>query len=66
MLATEQWVNITFCVLIHKSPSETLGMLEEAYGKTPMKEKQVYEWKYKSSSRIRRFLLDKSKEIFMV
>jgi hypothetical protein len=32
MEAIEQSENIQFCILLHKSPSETLRMLEEAYG----------------------------------
>jgi hypothetical protein len=30
-------VNIKLCVLLHESPSETLQLLEEAYGKVAMK-----------------------------
>jgi hypothetical protein len=32
MVAIEQSENIKCCILLHKSPSETLRMLEEAYG----------------------------------
>jgi hypothetical protein len=35
-------VNITFCVLLHKYPSKTLRMLEEACGKVTMEKTQVY------------------------
>jgi hypothetical protein len=34
--------NINFCVLLHKSPSETLQILEEPYGKGAMKKMQAY------------------------
>jgi hypothetical protein len=43
MSATEQQANIKCHVLPHKSPSETLQILEEAYGKAAMKETQVFE-----------------------
>jgi hypothetical protein len=42
MSATEQRVNITFCDVLHRSPSETLRIPEEAMAMT-MKETQVYE-----------------------
>jgi hypothetical protein len=45
MLVTEQCSNIEFCVLLHRSPSETLQMLGEAYGKKTW----VYEWRKCSS-----------------
>jgi hypothetical protein len=44
MLATEQCTNIKFCILLHKSPSATLRMFEEPYGKTAIKKMQVHEW----------------------
>jgi hypothetical protein len=44
MSAAEQRTNITFCVLLHISPSETLQMLEEVYVKATMKKSQVYWW----------------------
>jgi histone-lysine N-methyltransferase SETMAR len=44
MSVTEQRTNIKFCVLLKKSPSETLRMLEKAYGKAAMKKTQVYKW----------------------
>lgn len=44
MSAIEQRANIKFCVLLHKSASETLRMLGEAYGKKAMKKTQVYQW----------------------
>jgi hypothetical protein len=34
----------TTCVLLLKSPSGTLRLLEEAYGKVAMKKTRVYEW----------------------
>jgi hypothetical protein len=37
MLATEQHTKIKVCVLLYKSPSETLQILEEAYGTEEMK-----------------------------
>jgi hypothetical protein len=43
--ATEQDVNIKFCILQHRSPSETLQMLEKAYGKAAMKKTQFYGWR---------------------
>jgi hypothetical protein len=44
MPATEQHANKKFCVLLHKSPSETLWLLEEVYGKAAIKKMQVYKW----------------------
>jgi hypothetical protein len=41
MLSKEQRANIELRVLLYKSPSETLRMLEEAFGKAAMKEMQV-------------------------
>jgi hypothetical protein len=41
--AKEQHVNIIFCVLLYKSPSEILRIFEEADGKAAMKRKQAYE-----------------------
>jgi hypothetical protein len=35
---------IRVCVSLNKSPSETLGMLEEAYGNAAMKKTQVCDW----------------------
>lgn len=40
---TEQWKNIKLCVLLKKSLSETLTLLEEVYDEITIK-KQVYEW----------------------
>lgn len=40
----EQRANIKFCVLLQKSPGETLQMLIQAYGDVAMKKSQVYEW----------------------
>lgn len=40
----EQRTNIKFCVLLKKSPAETLQMLTEAYGAEALKKSQVYEW----------------------
>jgi hypothetical protein len=42
-VSTEQCANIKFCVLLFKSPSETLQTLEEMYGKVAMKKTLVYE-----------------------
>jgi hypothetical protein len=42
MLATEQYANIKCRVLLHISPSDTLQMLEEAYGKASMKKMQLH------------------------
>ncbi|KAJ4448728.1 hypothetical protein ANN_00119 [Periplaneta americana] len=39
-LKAKQRTNIKFCVLIHKTPAETLRLLEEAYGEAA----QVYAW----------------------
>ncbi|GBM33578.1 hypothetical protein AVEN_60915-1 [Araneus ventricosus] len=44
MSSLEQRANMKFCVLIEKSPSETLLMLKKAYGNDAMKETTVYEW----------------------
>jgi hypothetical protein len=41
MVVAEQSVNIKFCVLLQKWPSETLQMLEEAYGIVEVKKMQV-------------------------
>jgi hypothetical protein len=43
MWATEQWANIELCVLLHKSPSETLQKLQEACGKGAINKTQIYE-----------------------
>jgi hypothetical protein len=40
--ATEECANIKLYVLQYKDPSETLQMLEEAYGKVAVKKMQVY------------------------
>jgi hypothetical protein len=42
--ATEQCLNITFFVLLHKSPSETFQMLGEASAQAALKKMQVYKW----------------------
>lgn len=44
MAFSEQRANIKFCVLLQKSASETLEMLNQAYGNEAMKKSQVYEW----------------------
>ncbi|GBO19597.1 hypothetical protein AVEN_28194-1 [Araneus ventricosus] len=44
MSSLEQSANIKFCVLLEKSPSETLEMLKKAYGNDAMKKAAVYEW----------------------
>jgi hypothetical protein len=44
MLATEEHENTKFCVLLHKSTSETLQMLEETYVMAAMKKMLVYKW----------------------
>ncbi|GBM34385.1 hypothetical protein AVEN_219081-1 [Araneus ventricosus] len=44
MSSLEQRENIKFCVLLEKSPSETLEMLKKAYGNDAMKKTAVYEW----------------------
>jgi hypothetical protein len=44
MPATEQRVNIKFCDLLHKSPSQTLQRLEEVYDKVAMKKIEVCNW----------------------
>ncbi|GBN72787.1 hypothetical protein AVEN_139293-1 [Araneus ventricosus] len=44
MSSLEQRANFKFCVLLEKSPSETLEMLKKAYGNDAMKETAVYEW----------------------
>jgi hypothetical protein len=51
MSAADQSANIKFCILLYKSPSEILGMLEEAHGKTAMKKTRVYGW-YKCEKRV--------------
>ncbi|GBL98606.1 hypothetical protein AVEN_19672-1 [Araneus ventricosus] len=44
MPSLEQRANIQFCVLLEKSPSETLEMLKKAHGNDAMKKTAVYEW----------------------
>jgi len=39
----EQRINITFCVKISKSASETLALLTVAYGEYTMKKLSVFE-----------------------
>jgi hypothetical protein len=39
-----QRINITFCVKIGKSASETLALLTVAYGECSMKKWSVFEW----------------------
>jgi cob(I)alamin adenosyltransferase len=41
----EQRINITFCVKIGKSASETLAILTVAYGEYAMKKSSVFEWR---------------------
>ncbi|GBO37790.1 hypothetical protein AVEN_160081-1 [Araneus ventricosus] len=41
MSSLEQKANIKFCVLLEKSPSETLEMLKKAYGNGAMKKKRL-------------------------
>ncbi|GBM87494.1 hypothetical protein AVEN_97363-1 [Araneus ventricosus] len=45
MSSIEQHANIKFCVLLQKSPSETLEMLKKAYGNDGMKKMAVYKWR---------------------
>jgi hypothetical protein len=51
MSAADQSANITFCILLYKSPSEILRKLEEAHDEAAMKETQVYGW-YKCEKRV--------------
>jgi hypothetical protein len=44
MSTTEQRANIKYCVLLHRSPLETLRVLEEAHGKVAMKRMRVCDW----------------------
>uniref|UniRef100_A0A1B6MJV2 Mos1 transposase HTH domain-containing protein n=1 Tax=Graphocephala atropunctata TaxID=36148 RepID=A0A1B6MJV2_9HEMI len=44
MALSEQRANIKFCVLLQKSPCETLELLNQAYRDEAMKKSQVYEW----------------------
>lgn len=44
MAAMEQRSNIKFCVLLKKTPTETLRMLREAYGENAVKKTHVYKW----------------------
>ncbi|XP_040206118.1 protein GVQW3-like [Rana temporaria] len=40
----EQRINIKFCVKIGKSASETLALLQQAYGDHSIKKSNVFEW----------------------
>jgi hypothetical protein len=40
----EQRMNIKSCVLLQKSPAETLTMLQQVYDDREMKKSQVYDW----------------------
>jgi hypothetical protein len=44
MAAVEQRSNVKFCILLKKTPKETLEMLREAYGEGAMKKTHVYKW----------------------
>ncbi|GBM14083.1 hypothetical protein AVEN_209970-1 [Araneus ventricosus] len=44
MSSLEQRANIKFCVLLEKSPSETLEMLKKAYGNDATRKTAVNEW----------------------
>ena len=44
MAAVEQRSNVKFCILLKKTPKETLQMLREAYGEGAMKKTHVYKW----------------------
>ncbi|KAJ4431960.1 hypothetical protein ANN_20569 [Periplaneta americana] len=44
IMSIEQRTNIKFCVLLHKTPAETLRLLEEAYDEAAMKKTQVHAW----------------------
>ena len=44
MPVNEQLMNIKSCVLLQKSPAETLTMLQQAYDDREMKKSQVYDW----------------------
>jgi hypothetical protein len=44
MSLIEQRTNVKFFVLLEKSPSETVILLNKAYGDTAMKKSQVFEW----------------------
>jgi hypothetical protein len=35
---------VKFCVKLHKSPSETLQMLQTVYGESTMTKSNVFEW----------------------
>jgi hypothetical protein len=44
MSTIEQCANITFCVFLNKTPSDTVQMLEETFDKVTMKKMQVFKW----------------------
>jgi hypothetical protein len=44
MSLAQQSAKINCCLLLQKSPSDILRMLEEARGKAAKKKTQVYEW----------------------
>jgi hypothetical protein len=43
MPTTGQYAKIERCILLHESPSQTLRMLDEVYGKVAKNKTQVYE-----------------------
>jgi hypothetical protein len=44
MFVDEQQINTKFCVLLHKSPVETLTMLQQEYGDREIRKSKVYDW----------------------
>ena len=43
-MTTEQRINLKFLVWLGKTPSDTLGMLQEVYGDETMSHSHVFEW----------------------
>ena len=44
MSVIERRTNLTFCVLMQKSPAELLTMLRQAYNDTVIKISHIYDW----------------------
>ena len=43
-MSLDQRINLTFLVKLKKAPTESLNMLQEAYGDQAMSHARVFEW----------------------